>query len=100
MMAKLAIKKVQYGIDREAAKILVLSTDKIDLCENLTSKKILSSHQSRKTGQARFLYSPLAKVFEKEKKKSWNPRAKQIKAIEGYEKQLVDSNALNKKNWY
>ena len=69
MMAKLAIKKIQYGIDREAAKILVLSTDKIDLCENLTSKKILSSHQSRKTGQARFLYSPLAKAFEKEKKK-------------------------------
>ena len=36
-MARLAIKKIQYGIDREAAKILTLSTDKIDLRENLTS---------------------------------------------------------------
>ena len=80
MMAKLAIKKIQYGIDREAAKILVLSTDKIDLCENLTSKKILSSHQSRKTGQARFLYSPLAKAFEKEKKKKLKSKGKANKS--------------------
>ena len=34
---KISDKKIQYGIDREAAKILTLSTDKIDLRENLTS---------------------------------------------------------------
>ena len=41
------VRKVQYSINREVAKIL-------------------PSDQSRATGQAKFTYSPLGKAFEKQ----------------------------------
>ena len=63
--------KLQYDINRGAAKILALSSGKIDKYEYLTGKEILPSNQQQIIGQAKFAYSPLGKAF-----------GKQIKTIE------------------
>ena len=46
--------------------------------------------------QAKFTYSPLGKVFEKQIKTIENQDKKQIKAIEDYGKQLPKSNVFKK----
>ena len=53
--------KLQYGINREAAKISALSSGKIDKYEYLTGEEILPSNQQLITEQAKFTYSPLGK---------------------------------------
>ena len=58
--------KLQYDINREAAEILPLSSNKIDKYEYLTGKDILQSNQKQIIEQAKFAYSPLGKAFEKE----------------------------------
>ena len=58
--------KLQYDINREAAEILALSSDKIDKYEYLTVKEILPSNQQQIIEQAKFTYSPLGKAFEKQ----------------------------------
>ena len=63
--------KLQYDINRRAAKISALSSGKIDKYEYLTGKEILPSNQQQIIGQAKFAYSPLGKAF-----------GKQIKTIE------------------
>ena len=60
--------KLQYDINREAAKISALSSGKIDKYEYLTGEEILPSNQQRIIKQAKFTYSPLGKAFEKEVK--------------------------------
>ena len=60
--------KLQYDINREAAKISALSSGKIDKYEYLTDKKILPSNQQQIIEQAKFTYSPLRKTFLKIKK--------------------------------
>ena len=60
--------KLQYYIDREAAKISALSSGKIDKYEYLTGEEILPSDQSRTIQQAKFTYYPLGKAFEKQMK--------------------------------
>ena len=57
--------KIQYDINREAAKISSLSSGKFDKYEYLTGEDILSSNQQQIIEQARFSYSPLGKAFEK-----------------------------------
>ena len=57
--------KLQYDINREAAKISALSSGKIHKYEYLTGQDILSSNQQQITEQTRFTYSPLGKAFEK-----------------------------------
>ena len=47
MITRLKIKKLQWNINIEAAKISALSSDKIDKYENLTDEEIVSSDQSR-----------------------------------------------------
>ena len=69
---KIKDEKLQYDINREAAKISVLSSGKIDEYEFLTGKEILPADQSRIIEKAMFTYSPLSKGFEK-----------QIKTIKG-----------------
>ena len=44
---KIIDEKLQYDINREAAKLSVLSSGKIDKYEYLTGEKILQSQQSR-----------------------------------------------------
>ena len=58
--------KLQYDINREAAKISVLSSDKIDKYEYLTGEEILPSNQQQIIQQAKFAYSPLGKALEKQ----------------------------------
>ena len=67
--------KLQYDINREAAKISALSSGKLHKYEYLTGEDILPSNQQQIIEQARFDYSPLGKAFNK-----------QIKAIEDQEK--------------
>ena len=55
--------KLQYDINREAAKISALSSRKIDKYEYLTGEEILQSDQSRIIEQVTFTYSPLRKSF-------------------------------------
>ena len=69
--------KLQYDINREAAK-LALSSGKIDNYEYLTGEEILPSDQCRIIEQAKFTYSPLGKAFEE-----------QIKTIEEQGKKQV-----------
>ena len=56
--------KLQYNINREAAKISALSSGKIHKYEYLTGEDILPSNQQQVIEQARFTYSPLEKVFK------------------------------------
>ena len=55
--------KLQYNINREAAKISALSSGKIDKYGYLTGEEILPSNQQQIIQQAKFNYSPLGKVL-------------------------------------
>ena len=74
--------KLQYDINREASKISVLSLGKIHKYEYLTGEEILLSNQQQIIEQAKFTYSPLEKVFEKQIKTIEDQGEKQIKALE------------------
>ena len=58
--------KLQYDINREVTKISALSSGKIHKYEYLTGEDILLSNQQQIIEQAKFTYSPLEKVFEKQ----------------------------------
>ena len=75
--------KLQYDLNREAAKISALSSGKIDKYEYLTGEEILSSNQRQIIEQAKFTYSPLGKAFEKQTKTIKDQGEKQIKSIQG-----------------
>ena len=72
--------KLQYDINREAAKISALSSGKIRKYEYLAGEDILPSNQQQIIEQAKFTYSPLGKAFEK-----------QLKTIEDQEQKQVDA---------
>ena len=74
--------KLQYDINREAAKISALSSGKLDKYEYLTGEEILSSNQQQIIEQAKFTYSPLGKAFEKQTKTTEDQGEKQIKATQ------------------
>ena len=74
--------KLQYDINREAAKISALSSGKIDKYEYLTGEEILPSNQQQIIEQAKFTYSPLGKAFEKQAKTIKDQGEKQVKAIQ------------------
>ena len=57
--------KLQYDINREAAKISALSSNKIGKYEYLTGKDILPYNKKQIIEQAKFTYSTLRKGFEK-----------------------------------
>ena len=59
--------KLQYDINREAAKICAWSSGKINKYESLTGKDILPSNQKQIIEQAKCTYSPLGKALEKQK---------------------------------
>ena len=83
--------KLQYDINREAAKISALSSGKIDKYEYLTGEEILPSNQQQIIQQAKFAYSPLGKALEKQIKTVEDQGKKQVKAIQD-NKQLVNIN--------
>ena len=74
--------KLQYDINREAAKISALSSGKLDKYEYLTGEEILPSNQQQIIQQAKFNYSPLGKVIEKQIKTIKYQGEKQVVALE------------------
>ena len=58
--------KLQYDINREAAKVSTLSSGKISEYEYLTGEEILLSKQKQIIEQTKFTYSLLGKAFEKQ----------------------------------
>ena len=82
--------KLQYDINREAAKISALSSGKLDKYEDLTGEEILPSNQQQIIQQAKFSYSPLGKAIEKQRKTIEDQEEKQVKAIQ--DKQIVNIN--------
>ena len=62
-MIRLEIKKLQYDINIEVAKISPSLFEKTDKYEYLTGKKISSSDQTKVIEQAKFTYSPLGKAL-------------------------------------
>ena len=84
---KIRDEKLQYNINREAAKISA-SSFKIDKYEHLAGEKLPLADQSKKTEQAKFSYSPLGKTYEKQ-------------IIGKHGKQVLKPNAIIKKyNFY
>ena len=63
---KIKDEKLQYDINREVAKISALSSGKIGKYESLTGEEILPFDQSRIIEQAKPMYYPLGKAFEKQ----------------------------------
>ena len=59
---KIRDERLQYNINKEAAKTSALSCGKIDQCECLNNKWHISE-------QAKFSYSPLGKAFRKKTEK-------------------------------
>ena len=73
--------KLQYDINREAAKISALSSGKLDKYEYLTGEEILPSNQQQIIEQTKFTYCPLGKAFEKQTKAIEDQGKKQIDAL-------------------
>ena len=74
--------KLQYNINREAAKISALSSGKLHKYEYLTGEDILPSTQQQIIEQTKFTYSPLGKAFDKEIKTIEDQGKKQVDALE------------------
>ena len=74
--------KLQYYLNREAAKISALSSGKIHKYEYLTGEDILLSNQQQIIEQAKFTYSSLGKAFEKQTKTIEDQGKKQADALE------------------
>ena len=94
--------KLQYDINREAAKVSALSSCKIHKYEYLTGEDILPSNQQQIIEQARFTYCSLGKAFEKQIKTIENQRQKQVKALNTLKfnnqltiEDVIPKNALN-----
>ena len=66
---KIIDRELQYDIKREAAKISAFPSGKTDKYKYITGGKILPSNQRQIIEPAKFTYSPLGKVFEKQTKK-------------------------------
>ena len=73
--------KLQYDINREAAKISALSSGKLHKYEYLTGEDILPSNQQQIIEQTKFTYSPLGKAFEKQIKTVQDQGKKQVDAL-------------------
>ena len=80
--------KLQYYINREAAKISALSSGKLDKYEYLTGEEILPSNQQQIIQQAKFNYSPLGKALEKQIKTIKDQGEKQVDALKTSHKKL------------
>ena len=82
MCGQIRDEKLQYDINREAAKICAFSSGKIHKYEYLTGEDILPSNQQQIIEQTKFTYSPLGKAFVKQIKTIEDQGEKQIKAIQ------------------
>ena len=60
---KIRNEKLQYDINRQAAKISILSSRRIDKYGYLTGEEILLPNRRQIIEQANFTYSPLEKAL-------------------------------------
>ena len=74
--------KLRDDINRKAAIISALSSNKINKYEYLTGEEILPSNRQQIIEQAKFTYSPLGKASEKQTKTVEDQGEKQFKALE------------------
>ena len=88
---KIGDEKLQYDINREAAKISALSSGKID--QYLLGEEVLCANQRQITEQAKFTYSPLGKVLEKQTRIIVEQGREQNEATEVHGKQLLKSSS-------
>ena len=78
---KIRDEKLQYNINREAAKISALSSGKIDKYEYVIGEEKIPPEQRRVIDQAKFAYSLLEKAFEKETKTIEEQGKKQVEDL-------------------
>ena len=90
--------KLQYDVNRKAAKISALLSGKLDKYEYLTSEDILPSNQQQIIEQARFTYSPLRKTFEKQIKTVEDLGKKQVNALESFKPKEQTKSIEDKSN--
>ena len=83
--------KLQYDINREAAKISALSSGEIDKYEYLAGEEILPSNQQQIIQQAKFAYYSLGKALEKQIKNIEDQGKKQVKAIQDNKFKIINS---------
>ena len=84
---KIKANKTQYDLDREAAKISALSRGELEKYEYLTGEDL--GYKPDVIQKAKFEYSPLGKVFNKELDKSEKKKDKnEIRMKDKNEKQL------------
>ena len=81
--------KLQYDVNREVVKISALSSGEFNKYEYLTGEEILPSNKQQIIEQAKFEYSPLGKVFEKQVKTIEDQGEKQIKAIQSNKQKSI-----------
>ena len=67
---KIKYEKLQYDINREAAKISALSSGKVDEYEYLVGEEILRSKRRQIIGQNRFTYFHFRKSFAQTNRKT------------------------------
>ena len=78
---KIRDKKLLHDINRETAKISLLSSNKIHKYEYLTGEEILPLSNQQIIEQVRLTYSPLGKTFEKQIETIQNQGKKQVDAL-------------------
>ena len=83
--------KLQYDINKEAAKISALSSENFRKYEYFTGEDILPSNQQQIIKQAKSTYSPLGKVFEKQIKTIEDQEQKQVDALENSKLKAIES---------
>ena len=89
-------KKLRYGINRKVAKISSKSSGKLHKHVYLTGEDIIPSNQQQTIEQAKFIYSPLGKAFEKQIKIVEDQGKKQIDALKILEPKAFESGSNNK----
>ena len=91
--------KLQYDINREAAKTSALSSNKIDKYEYLTGEEILPCNPQQIIEQAKFTYSPLGKAFEKQIKTSEDQGKKQVDALKDLKLKEQTKQTWKQRSW-
>ena len=77
--------KLEYDINREAAKISALTSGKICKYEYLTGEETVPFNQKQIIEQAKFTYSPLGKAFERQIKTIEDQGEEQVEALKDLE---------------
>ena len=92
--AQIRDEKLQHDINREAAKISALSSNKIGKYEYLTEEEILPSNQQQIIKKATF-----RKSVWKTNRNCWRSRKKQVHILKTIEDKSDDKLSLEKKTY-